>query len=305
MRSMLRSSFTAGAALALSALCFHASPAHSQSTNPVLQKFAARGPFQTMSFMGGPNNAFTFFVPQSMGRDGMRHGVVGWGNGTGATPENYFSLLDQFASQGFVVVAANTENAGSGMEIRQGIDFVLRSATDPQSPFFQAVDTRGACVSGHSQGARGAVAAATDPNVLCTAPLETSNAPVENLRVPTAFFYGSRDTIAMPQEGQALADRILALGASGPQLVFAIVDGATHFTPVTNRAAVSPLTNIMAGYAAAFFAANLNGDREAQTLFFGPDARCGICQDERIPTLIRNFPDAAAPRVGPVGPAAN
>jgi pimeloyl-ACP methyl ester carboxylesterase len=292
----------AGAALALLALWLAPSLGHSQASNPVLQKFSARGPFQTMQFMGGPGNAFTFFVPQALGQDGMRHGVVGWGNGTGASPQSYFSLLDQFASQGFVVVAANTPNAGSGREIQQGIDFVLRADADPQSPFFQKIHTRGACASGHSQGARGAVAAAAlSPDVTCTAPLETSNAAVEQLRVPTAFFYGSLDDIATPDEGRALAQRIVALGAQGPQLVFGIVDGATHFTPVTNRAPVSALTRVMAGYAAAFFAANLNDDREAQALFFGPQGQCGICQDARIVELLRNFADDALPRVGPVG----
>ena len=302
MRSLIHRKFGAGAALVLAMLWLGPTLAHGQASNPVLQKFATRGPFQTMQFMGGPNDAFTFFVPQALGQDGMRHGVVGWGNGTGATPQNYASLLDQFASQGFIVVAANTENAGSGMEIQQGIDFVLRADGDPQSMFFGKVNTRGACASGHSQGARGAVAAAINPNVICTAPLETSNAAVESLRVPTAFFYGSLDNIAMPAEGRALADRILALEDQGPQLVFSIVEGATHFTPVTNNAPVSALTSVMAGYAAAFFAANLNDDRDAQALFFGPQGQCGICQDARIVELIRNFPDDAMPRVGPVGP---
>jgi hypothetical protein len=97
-------------------------------------------------------------------------------------------------------------------------------------------------------------------------------------------------------------ERILALEDQGPQLLFSIVEGATHFTPVTNAAPVSALANVMAGYAAAFFAANLNDDREAQRLFFGPEGECGICQDARIVELIRNFPDDALPRVGAVGP---
>ena len=121
---------TAGVALAAAALWIGPAPVRAQSANPVLAKFSARGPFETMQFQGGPGNAFTFFVPQSLGRDGMRHGVVGWGNGTAATPALYASFLDQFASHGFIVVAANTTNAGSGVEIRQGVDFVLHGGSD-------------------------------------------------------------------------------------------------------------------------------------------------------------------------------
>jgi len=300
MRSLIRSKL---AAAVLGALSLAPTLAHSQSDNPLLQTFSMRGPFETMT-IDMPD--FRLYVPQSLGRDGRQHGVMIWGNGTNGNIVTYFSLLDQVASHGFVVAAAATPNAGSGREMIAAGEFVLRAAVDPQSPFFGNINTRGICASGHSQGARGAVAAANlSSDVTCTIPLETSNAPVDTLRVPTAFLYGSLDDIAMPQEGQVLANRILTRGDQGPQLIFGIVNGATHFTPVTRRAPVSELTSIMAGYLTAFLKANLEQGPDADqaaTLFFGPERACGICRDNRIQGLIRNFPDTTRnPAVGPVG----
>src|SRR5262249_4485894 len=49
--------------------------------------------------------------------------VLSWGNGTCAQPEGYGTLLRYIASQGFVVIAANSRWVGTGTEIKHGLDF--------------------------------------------------------------------------------------------------------------------------------------------------------------------------------------
>lgn len=66
--------------------------------------------------------------------------MILWGNGTGASPSTYGSLLRHFASHGFIVAAANTSNAGSGDEMLDGLDNLTDFNDQAFSRFHEMVD---------------------------------------------------------------------------------------------------------------------------------------------------------------------
>ena len=116
--------------------------------------------------------AHTFYYPQDMGQSGERHPVIIWGNGTGAVPGVYSSLLRHWASHGFIVAAANTPASNFGLSMRAGIDVLERRNADSDSEFHQKVDLEHIASAGHSQGGAAAVNAAIDPRVDTAVPIQ-------------------------------------------------------------------------------------------------------------------------------------
>jgi len=86
--------------------------------------------------------------------------VLSWGNGTCAQPEGYGALLRYVASYGFVVVAPNTRQTGTGAALRKGLDFM--AAANMSGPYAGHLDMTKVGVMGHSQGAGAANGAAGD-----------------------------------------------------------------------------------------------------------------------------------------------
>src|SRR5262249_40742145 len=88
--------------------------AAAQSADAILQKFQGDGPFQVRVDRNAIDTC-TLFIPQA--RNNEKFNVIGWGNGTTATPQTYNGLLTSMASFGFIVAAANTSNPGTGREV--------------------------------------------------------------------------------------------------------------------------------------------------------------------------------------------
>ena len=89
--------------------------------------------------MVGPGMAFTMFRPKDLMK---RHPVITWGNGTGTTPPTYRTLLDLYASHGFIVIASNSMNVAQGTPppMLDGVTWVLEQDTTMGSPLFGHVD---------------------------------------------------------------------------------------------------------------------------------------------------------------------
>lgn len=112
-----------------------------------------------------PAAAYTVVYPYPFdpGRDD--YPVVVWANGTSTDANPTCSAepgLENLASWGFVVVAPNDGQTGSGAELGVAIDIahVLDAANTPTNPFYDKLDTDRIAAAGHSQGAIGAVNAA-------------------------------------------------------------------------------------------------------------------------------------------------
>lgn len=105
---------------------------------------------------------YAVWAPRELGRGGVLHPVITWGNGTGAPPEAYEHLLRHWASWGFVVVASRQPMAGSGQEMRDALQWLLTQNERPASPFYHRLATDRVASVGHSQGAVGALNALKD-----------------------------------------------------------------------------------------------------------------------------------------------
>jgi hypothetical protein len=93
--------------------------------------------------------------------------VVVWANGTSVDETTnptcfYEAGLENLASRGFVVIAPNEGQTGSGEELGGAVDIahVLDVVNTPSNPFYDKLDTDRIAAAGHSQGAVGAINAA-------------------------------------------------------------------------------------------------------------------------------------------------
>ncbi len=203
----------------------------------------------------------TVYRPTTLQGD---HPVILWGNGTGASPSAYSALLRHWASWGFVVVAANTTNAGSGQEMLACLTWLERSALASR------VNTGKVGTSGHSQGGGGAVMAGVDPRITTTAPIEgymlgLGHSTTSHTRQsgPMLLLSGSADTLVSPRLNHAP----LFQRANVP-VFWATLAGASHFEPTRDGGGFRGITT-------AWFLYQLKGDATATLQFEG--ASCGFC----------------------------
>jgi hypothetical protein len=232
---------------------------------PSVDNFSERGSFSTtMTSQDGPNGAFSLYYPEDLGRDGLKHPIITWGNGTGAIPVFYGGLLDHWASHGFVVIASNSTMTGSGEEMLRGVDWLISESSSEGSLFFNKISVNAVGASGHSQGGGGTINAGHNPKVKCTAPIQPTPENAKDLQGPMFVIAGSNDTIIAPE----LVSQVYA--SSNVPTVFGILEGASHFTPVGSAQG-------MRGYLTAWFRWHLMGDESARDLFYGDN--CGICND--------------------------
>ncbi len=92
-----------------------------------------------------------------------------WGNGTGGSPAQVSVFLSHLASYGFTVIASTLPNTGSGHEIDAAAHYLVAQDSAPGSVFLGHLDVTKVAAVGTSQGATGAVRAATsDPALIKT-----------------------------------------------------------------------------------------------------------------------------------------
>lgn len=205
----------------------------------------------------------TYYSPTNLGANGVRHPVLLWGNGTGASPSSYDGLLRHWASHGFIVAAANTPNAGSGAEMLQGLTNLSTFNSSPTNRFYQRVDLTKVGASGHSQGALGAARAAADSRVSTAMPVEGA-ARASGVTGSIFYLAGERDTIARPASIRSAYDAATTLPAAYGEL-----RGATHFTPAGDGGGFRGATTAWARWM-------LMDDTNARGWFVGPN--CTLCQ---------------------------
>jgi predicted dienelactone hydrolase len=171
--------------------------------------YDAPGPNKTVTEAGG--EACTIVRPEALGQGGARHPVVLWGNGTGQRPAGYRAILENLASWGFIAAAANTTNAGTGVEVLSCLDWLTAENSRQGSPYQGKVDTTKVGTSGHSQGGGGSIMAGRDPRVKATAPVQPYTlrlgyvAGAQKLQHgPMLMTSGGADTIARPDMNQQI-----------------------------------------------------------------------------------------------------
>ncbi|MDG4861642.1 acetylxylan esterase [Streptomyces sp. T-3] len=211
----------------------------------------------------------TFYYPASMGQSGERHPVIIWGNGSGAVPGIYSSLLRHWASHGFIVAAANTPNSNFALSMRAGIDVLERRNADSGSPFHQKVDLEHIGSAGHSQGGAAAINAAIDSRVDTAVPIQPGPlADPDQMDEPVFYLAGQSDLIVRP----ALVQNFYR-DSGHVQAVYGEIRGAGHLGSIADGGAFRAPTT-------AWLRFWLMGDERARGEFFGPD--CRYCSDTTL-----------------------
>jgi hypothetical protein len=253
----------------------HAAPPEPSAFPSVDRKWADRGPFEVAEMQSGRSH--TLYYPTELGRAGLRHPIILWGNGSGTTPSMYAGLLRHWASHGFIVAAANTTNAGTGAEMLDGAMWLIQENSRAGSPFFAKVETSRIGASGHSQGGAGAITVGANPIVSTTVPIEPGRirGAAKDLRGPMFIIGGAADTVVVPD--MLVLPRYME--ATQIEAICGVLDGATHLEPLGDGGG-------MRGYATAWFRLHLMADRSAREVFHGP--ACEICTDSMW-TVQRNY----------------
>ena len=173
--------------------------------------------------LGNSNDAsaFTLFFPKG-GKQGEKFPILTFGNGTLCSPTFYDEFINHVVSYGYIVIAPNTSNTGTGAEMLQGVEWVIKQNSESSSPIFGKVNTDKVGAFGHSQGGAGTCRAGADPRVDAIATL-SGTSDVANIKCP-AFFVTSGG-----EAGDAPDERIQStLGAATKPSMYGISVGGNH-----------------------------------------------------------------------------
>jgi hypothetical protein len=238
------------------------------SAFPSVSNYANSGPYSTTSGSEGPN--CRIYKPRTLGQNGVRHPVILWGNGTGASPTTYSSLLSHWASHGFVVAAAETSNAGSGTQMLACLSYLQTEAGRSSGTYVGKLNLGRVATSGHSQGGGGSIMAGRDSRIAATAPIQpyviglghvSSSQSQQN--GPMFLMSGSLDTIAGP-----LLNQSPVYSRVNKPVFWGTLRSASHFEPVGNGGGFR-------GPTTAWFRYKLMNDNTARNQFVG--TLCGLC----------------------------
>jgi dienelactone hydrolase len=236
---------------------------------PVEDRYAREGPFAaTNESIPG----YEIFYPTNMTGN---HPIITWGNGTGAPTIVYQAFLDHLASWGFVVIATDSVMTQAGTEMIGGIDYLIEQNSNSSSKFYGMLDVDHIGTTGHSQGGGGAINAATDSRVTCTAPLAPSSGSIEQVDGPIFLVAGQMDFIVSSE----LVDMSSYAIANAPA-IFGIHSTMGHLGFIGNGGDAR-------GYVTAWFMYHLQADDYAAQAFVG---ECEICEHSSWEVKMKNFP---------------
>ena len=171
-------------------------PAVSRSYNsktypcPVEQKYHENGPYQVTAHS---IDDIHVFVPDTIHNAPLPTVVMV--NDTGLKALHYRPVFEHLASWGFIVIGNNDSNAWNGRSALVSLDKALSQNSMESSPLYQRIDLDRIGVVGHSQGAMGAINAATEDDRFKV--LYAASCPQKSLAKKLGWNY-SMKTISIP-----------------------------------------------------------------------------------------------------------
>ena len=171
-------------------------PAVSRSYNrytypcPIEQKYHESGPYQVIVHS---IDGIYVFVPDSAHNVPLPTVVMV--NGTGLKALHYRPVFEHLASWGFVVIGNDDSNAWNGRSALVSLDKAIFQNSIVSSPLYQRIDLDRIGVVGHSQGAMGAINAATEDDRFKV--LYAASCPQKSLAKKLDWSY-SMKTISIP-----------------------------------------------------------------------------------------------------------
>ena len=241
----------------------------------------ADGPFESMTVMNtGPSDGYMLFHPADLGRDGLKHPIVTWGNGAGSTPGNY-TLLPRLATHGFVVIASN-DTFVTGELLKGGIDWLIAENGRAGSMFEGKLDPDQVAAMGYSLGSLATFDMAADMRIKTTVHISGGSmdkSVVANLHGPAAFYCGNSSDIAYDGcEGDFEITTVPTIYANFP--------GGHGGVVGAQSAQISKAT-------VAWLRWRLMGDATLDAMFVGPD--CTLCKDAAWDAVQQKMLDAPPP----------
>jgi hypothetical protein len=239
--------------------------------------------FSVVPEITGTNNPTmgygTVLYPTELGKDGVKHPIAAWGNGSGIQgPDAYSVVTEHVASYGIVVY--NSFQSNNGGELVAGIDWLIQENSRPGSIFEGKLDTTKVGVGGHSMGSMVSFTAARDPRITTSVHISGSTGFPAPLHAPTFFFCGddTGTTDLLDQKGDVMAPKVKKdFQASTVPTFFAEMKGANH---MSNFLFVN-------GAVAGWFRWQLAGDEVMKKMFVGPD--CGLCTRDKWVVMQKNL----------------
>ena len=127
-----------------------------QYSCPIEQKYHASGPYAVAYHLIDGTHTFITDVAQE-----QAFPLVVMVNGTGLKALDYAPVFEHLASWGFVVIGNDDPSAWNGRSALASLDIALKHNDDKSSPLYHRIDLQRMGVAGHSQGAIGAINAAS------------------------------------------------------------------------------------------------------------------------------------------------
>jgi len=144
---------------------------------PVQAAYTPPGPYATTTGIvkdASGQVIYDLFRPSNYAALGFKSPIVTWGNGTLGQPARVSTFLGHLASYGFTVIASTSGWTGSGQQIDAAAHYLVAQNNVTGSVFQGRLDVHEVAAVGTSQGAGGAVRAATNDPALITTVLTFS-----------------------------------------------------------------------------------------------------------------------------------
>ena len=215
--------------------------------------------------------------PQSLLKSGQALPLVNIGNASNTTAYDLMEAMEHLASWGFVVIGNMDKQTGTGASMAHTLEAFLALAVRQDNQFHDRIDTTKIAIAGYSQGAYGAVMAATAyPNSRKYKAVYLCSCPQKQIGIN--FQWGTSDF-------SKISAPLLMVAGTGdwdskvisPEEAFqANFDEATGNFPVVAARHTSKDHEEMGGegdpYMTAWFCYYLKGDSSAGNAFVGDDA---------------------------------
>ena len=225
------------------------------------------------------------YYPKELTESSENYPVVVMVNGTGVYSSKYPALFKHLASWGFIVIGNEDPSTYSGSSADTTLAWLLNENENPESRFYQKVDTEHIGISGHSQGGVGVFNAINEQphSGLYTCAVSLS---------PTQLDWA--EALKMHYEPEKTNIPIFLLAAVENDVI--TPDGTKQLYDAANSEKVVALRKDMDhgkmlysadGYVTAWFMWQLKGDAEAANAFVGEDAE--LLSNPLYQDISRNF----------------
>jgi len=151
-----------------------------------------------------------------------------------------------------------------------GLDWLIKQADDPASPYYHHLDTAHVGALGHSEGGFSTSKAASDPRITATATVSGS-AINTGIHGPSLWFCGGKDTVVSCDSVEKTYSAITTQPA-----IFIDNLQADHGGWLYQSGIKGP---DIVGFT-AWFRVHLMGDTANRKMFYGPS--CTFCTDTRV-----------------------